>query len=418
MKPSVLLVNTTDAEDLLVYPIGLDYLVSALEAAGAAEVSGLDLALCASAEQEARLVEALSGAHYEVIGFNLRNLCDQTTKRIQYVPRLARLIETARRALDGRPAVIAVGGAGASLAPETILAEVGADVLISGDGEAGFFELLDDLSRGGASRRVIEARTDIREIEYRRGAFGSLEEYARRDADGNLQSRRGCSMACDYCSYPVIEGAAVRMRDPERVAEEFVQLERFGFKKIFIVDAIFNSPLRHAKEVLRAIEKRKTRTEWTGFFSPKFIDTELLELVKATNGGRPLKLTIESGSNAMLESLHKGFDKEDILRATRLCREVGVPFSFTVLFGGVGEDRQTVVESLALIQEAQPAYVSASIGVYVYPKTPLARRTLGRIWNNEEELMGKTVYPVDREMVRALVEEGLRGSPFPVYLHI
>jgi radical SAM superfamily enzyme YgiQ (UPF0313 family) len=418
-RPSVLLVNTTDARDLLVYPIGLDYIASVLSRQAAADVVGLDLALSGETSMEEQLRGALSAEDFEVIGFNLRNLCDQTIKRVEYVPLLRSLVGATRRALlaRGKTSIIAVGGAGASLAPSTILREVDADVLISGDGEAGFLELLRRLDTGDAPRGIIVAETDITEIAYARGTFGDITQYAARKADGNLQTRRGCSFACDYCSYPVIEGRSVRMREPEIVAEEMLQLERFGFKKVFIVDAIFNSPLKHAKRVLRAFAEAKTKAEWTGFFSPKYIDREILELIKETHGGNPLKLTIESGSDEMLKSLAKGFDKSEIIAATELCREAGVPFSFTVLFGGPGESEATVAESIELITSAKPEYLSASIGVYVYPQTPLAKRTVGRIWNNEEELMGKTIVPVDREAVKKQLESGLAGSPFPIYIH-
>lgn len=418
MKTSLLLVNTSDASDLLVYPIGLDYLVSTLKQAGVEDITCLDLAM--SSEPAEQVVErAVTQRSYDVIAFNLRNLCDQTTKRIQYVPLLATLVKAARTGLEKsqRTSAIVLGGAGASLAPTSILREVGADALVAGEGESALLTVLQRVDAGLPLESIMRGDVHLDGLKYQRGAWGYVKEYVARGAEGNLQTKRGCAFACDYCSYPVIEGTSVRMRSPDDVADEFLQLQRMGFRKVFIVDAIFNSPPRHAKKVLQALKKAETTLEWTGFFSPKYIDRELLELIRITNGGKPLKLTIESGSDAMLDSLNKGFTREDILRTTALCREVGMPFSFTVLLGGVGENAETVAESLSLIAQESPQYASISIGMYVYPKTPLAKRTVGRIWNQEDELMGQTVYPVDRAAIEKQVKDMLAGCAFPVYLH-
>lgn len=139
--------------------------------------------------------------------------------------------------------------------------------------------------------------------------------------------------------------------------------------------------------------------------------------MKETHGGAPLKLTIESGSNAMLRSLAKGFVADDVRAATRLCRRMKVPFSFTVLFGAEGETEATVAETLDLVAGEKPEYLSASIGVYVYPSTPLALRTRGRLWSTDEELLGQTLIPVERESIERQIEARLAGCGFPVYVH-
>lgn len=411
---SALLINASEGDDPLVYPIGLDYLASSLSRAGI-EIRCLDLALCKPSSRENLLRKTLSGRGWDIVAFNLRNVCDQTSKEIRYIPALKKLAGIARTALEDT--IIAVGGSGASLAPDIIMKETGADVVIAGDGEAGFGEILNGMEDGTVKGKIIRARADIGSISYRRGSWGSVKEYARLGADGNLQTRRGCGKRCAYCAYPVIEGHSVRLRDPEIAAGEFLQLERLGFKKIFIVDAVFNDPLSHAKQVLRELRAAGTRAEWTGFFSPRHIDRELLDLVRVTGGGRPLKLTIESGSDAILKALGKDFRRDHIASAAGLCRKAGVPFSFTVLFGGPGENRGTIAETCDLIMKLEPSYVSASIGVYVYPQTEMANRTKGSLWRREEELLGDTVLPVNRTAVKKQVESLLAGSPFPVYVH-
>ncbi|OGI05638.1 MAG: hypothetical protein A2X41_12870 [Candidatus Margulisbacteria bacterium GWE2_39_32] len=359
-----------------------------------------------------RLQETVKTRQYDIIAFNLRNLCDQTVAGSFYIPLLKELIEYARLAA-GSNQLIAIGGAGASISPEQIMRKVNADAVIAGDGEAGFAELIRLLNKGHEiTGTVISSRTDLHRSSYIRGSWGYLEPYLELGVDGNLQTKRGCNRLCVYCSYPIIEGPHIRLRNPVVVAEEFLQLERIGFKKIFIVDAVFNNPLHHAKEVLRAMIAAKSTTEWTGFFCPKYIDQELLDLVNSTNGGHPVKITIDSGSDTILSSLSKGFTRSDIVSATKLCRKSGIPFSFTVLFGGPGENIETIAETCELIKETKPEYVSASIGIYVYPQTKLASMCA----YEEHELLGTTSYPVNRGGVKFQVEKHLEGCAFPVYL--
>lgn len=418
MNPSVLLINTSIPDILYVYPLGLDYLASSLRQAGT-HVDCLDLAICEPEQQEVALRKKLTEERYDFVAFNLRNLCDQSPTRVRYIPGIQKIILQARQLLtdQNKEATLVLGGAAASLAPDFLLHHMGVDAVVCGDGEAGFAELFERCRHRKVKGELIRASTDISSIVYSRGSWGHIDEYLKRGADGNLQTKRGCNQVCVFCSYPVIEGKSIRMRDPVLAAREFLQLEARGFKKIYIVDAVFNNPLSHAKEVLSEFRKAGTRAEWTGFFSPKLVDRELLRLVKATHGGRPLKLTIETGSDAMLDALGKGFTRREIAMATRLCREEDVPYSFTVLLGGPGENRDTIAETCELILNEKPAYVSASIGVYLYPKTRLAEATRDTLWNSETELFGNMIYPVERDVIKRQFEETLSKSGFPVYVH-
>lgn len=417
-KPSTLLINMPCGTNQLVYPLGLDYLSHSLTSAEI-DLTCLDLSLFNKESGLIELDRMLTAKHFDVVGFSLRNLCDQRKGGLLYVPVLKELVALTRQSLKKRETqtLIAVGGAGASLAPEAILEDCGADVIVSGDGETPYITLCNNPHDSSIKGRVISQDSKMKEIAYRRGSWSPIAPYMQIGADGNIQTKRGCNQKCRYCSYPVIEGAAVRVRDVETVAEEFVQLEALGFKKIFIVDGVFNNPPRHAKRVLQALAARKTSAEWTAFFTPKFIDRELLELIKLTNGGKPLKLTIESGSDSVLEALEKGFCAADIIKATELCREMNVPFSFTILFGGPGENNTTVAETCELINRTKPFYVSASIGMYIYPQTPLARLTQGAIWKDVRELMGETIYPVETESIRLQLLQSLAKVDFPLYLH-
>ena len=61
-----------------------------------------------------------------------------------------------------------------------------------------------------------------------------------------IQTKRGCSCRCAYCSYPALEGGAVRPRDPGEVCDEIARLKNdLGVPFVFFSDSVFNDEEGH-----------------------------------------------------------------------------------------------------------------------------------------------------------------------------
>ena len=57
----------------------------------------------------------------------------------------------------------------------------------------------------------------------------------------NVQTKRGCSFHCVYCTYPRVEGRRVRLRGPEAVADEMEGLmDETGVRHFFVVDSVLD----------------------------------------------------------------------------------------------------------------------------------------------------------------------------------
>jgi len=414
----ILLVNVSTYRKVYVYPIGLDYLKSYLESNGFSDIETLDLALVPESLHKQELIQKLS-VQFDVIAFSFRNITDQLHHGRQYTPVVKDLIDFTRQVVRGynHQTTLVVGGAGFSLLPEKMIELVGADYGISGEGEVAFLQLLHRLKKNlPTHQKIFFSKVPLAEIEYTRGSWGYVDEYQGIGAWGNIQSKRGCNRKCVYCSYPVIEGKMFRLRDPDLVAKEALQLEKLGFTQLYFVDATFNNPLMHGKEILKSFKKYGVTASWKGFFNPD-IDQELLNLVKETNGDQIIRFTIESGSDKMLQSLQKGFTVEYIEKAIALCKKNNMQFAFTVMFGAPGETRETILETCRFINKHQPVHVSAGFGVFIYPQTPLAELTKGTLWNSEEELLFSTQVPFEREENKRLIESELSkaGVEFIIY---
>jgi hypothetical protein len=78
----------------------------------------------------------------------------------------------------------------------------------------------------------------------------------------------------------------------------------------------------------------------------------------------------------MLKNLGKSFTVDAIRDSSRLCRESGMDFAHYLLFGGPGENRETVLESFTLMDELCPTAVIAMTGIRIYPGTAIYRQAL------------------------------------------
>jgi radical SAM superfamily enzyme YgiQ (UPF0313 family) len=75
----------------------------------------------------------------------------------------------------------------------------------------------------------------------------------------------------------------------------------------------------------------------------------------------------------MLENYKKSFTREDIIRSSKLCSTLQIHHCHYLLFGGPGEDEETIEESFQLMDQVDPTAVIAMLGIRIYPGTELEK---------------------------------------------
>jgi radical SAM superfamily enzyme YgiQ (UPF0313 family) len=199
----------------------------------------------------------------------------------------------------------------------------------------------------------------------------------------NLQTKRGCPFKCCYCTYPIINGSRVRVREPGEICEEWsILIDQYNCQYIDLVDDIFNHPAGHAEEVCREIIRRDIRCGWTAFIHPKDVSEELFPLMKKA-GCIGVEIGVDSLSDKVLEGLGKSFSSTDVEHVSGLCRKADLKFAYYLMFGGPGEDINTVEKTFTLCRRFNPTAVIALVGIRIYPSTLLARIA------SEEEVVNK-----------------------------
>jgi radical SAM superfamily enzyme YgiQ (UPF0313 family) len=187
-----------------------------------------------------------------------------------------------------------------------------------------------------------------------------------------VQTRRGCPLACSYCSTPELEGTQLRMRSPALVVEHLARIAQAGFRKVYFVDNTFNLPRSYAAELCRRLRELQLNLTWRCILYPHQVDEELATAM-AEAGCVEVSLGFESGCPEVLRAMNKRFLPGEVREISDRLAAHGIRRLGFLLLGGPGETKQSMEESLAFAQSLRLEMLKVSVGIRLYPHTPLAR---------------------------------------------
>ncbi len=428
----VLLISAnTDTISMPTLPLGAAGVAAATRSAGH-DVALLNLMF--EEDPNSSVKHSIEHFRPDVIGVSVRNIDDQNMAEPRFLLAPVKEVITNCRSLSEAPIVL--GGAGYSIFPQSALDYLGADVGVQSEGEVVFPLLVDRLGKGrevsdlpgvhlssrfssfprkrestagmdpslrgggnGCSFRQGSGADAEREPR-RRVLVENLDELAlpepslwippgvaKRKLWVPVQSRRGCPLDCTYCSTSLIEGRGIRRRSPAQVVKWLAQLRETGCGNFNFVDNTFNLPLDYAKDLCRHLIRAELDLRFWSIIYPKWVDTELVELMRR-GGCRQISFGFESGSNEMLRSLGKQFDQEEIRAISKMFAEAGIERMGFLLLGGPGETRDSVEESLSFAESLHLEALKITVGIRIYPQTPLATTALAEgILKAEDDLL-------------------------------
>lgn len=380
-SPRVLLVNLNRYDQPYpVYPLGIAYM------AGALRNHGYDTKSWDSRLPEGSLEECIERYRPDYIGLSLRNIdnvqCHNPQSFIHELLACCQKIRAVSRA------VLILGGSGFSVFPKELFELTRVDFGIEGEGEETLPQLLKALSAGlplagisGLHHRAADGtpRHEPRNPSaavFTSEPFHDPELLRRYVADGALpgvQTQRGCPLKCCYCTYPLIEGKRSRYRTGAQVAEEMRRMADLGAKYLFVVDSVFNTRPDHVRDVCDALIRANLGVEWECFLRPsRLLTREVLEMMKAA-GMRHVEFGSDSFSDPVLKRYGKSFCYEEIENVSRLASELKLNYSHFLIVGGPGETPETVEQTIARARSLPGAFYFATIGMRIYPHTPLWR---------------------------------------------
>jgi len=397
----VLLVSSnTERVNMVTIPLGLGLVAGAVRRAGH-DVRLLDL--LNERDPGAAVGREIEALRPDVIGISVRNIDDQNRENPRFLLEQVKPVVDACRLCTAAPIVL--GGAGYSIFPDAALAYLGADLGVSGDGEAAFPALLAGLQAGtdpaALSGVHVAGRSgarppwftdDLDSFPVWDQALTPIADPSSPDLWIPIQSRRGCPNDCSYCSTASIQGRKIRARSPRRVVERVAELAREGYRRFYFVDNSFNIPEGHALEICRWMKELAPGAAWRCILYPHRVREKLVsEMAEA--GCVEVSLGFESGSAAVLREMNKRFTPADVRATSELLAAHAIRRIGFLLLGGPGETRETVEESLAFAASLHFDFLKITVGVRIYRGTPLARRAVeeGMI-SGEDDLLRPRFY--------------------------
>ena len=402
----ILLINPNQMKPP-VTPVAIDFLASMLRSGGYA-VEFLDLAF--ENDVDSALEQKIDD-RFMFIGISLRNIDDSFFATRDFcLARIRPIVKKIRR-LTAAPIII--GGVGYSIFPVAALEYSGADYGIYGDGELSIIQFADAMagksslanipglvakSNGRCFRNQSHA-VDLSALELSDRSTVDNVRYFREGGMVGFETKRGCNASCSYCADRPAKGKITRRRAPEQVAREIEALIDKGIDHFQTCDSEFNIPYDHAVDVCHEFIRRGLgeKARWYAYMAPGRFDKTLASLMKRA-GCVGINFGTDHCNPEILRVLGRTHIADSISEASILCHNHEIICMFDLLLGAPGETPETLREVIEFMKSINPSCVGASMGIRLYPGTPMARALASQMEQNAPGFHG--LEPDNTELLR------------------
>ena len=321
-------------------------------------------------------------------------------------PQFQRTVQTAKDISIKFPEILTViGGHHASIMPDKTLKENnGLDILVYGEGEETFLEVMNKYRENGCDKEEFLKDTE---------SLRAIDGIAFRDEDNNIKinkprkqiadldslpspawdllpverylplpnqylnkpvihmvSIRGCPFDCGFCSNNSVFGRKIRARSPERVVEDIKNVKsKYNIKEISFWDDTMTVNRKWLKRFCNCIIENKVNVTWTCYSRVDTVDFEILKLMKKA-GCWNIFYGYESGNQQLLDNINKGITLEQIRNVNKWTKDAGIEVRASFMIALPGETPELAKRTIDFAIELEPEYAQFSITT-PYPGTKL-----------------------------------------------
>jgi radical SAM superfamily enzyme YgiQ (UPF0313 family) len=307
-------------------------------------------------------------------------------------PQLQFALEISRIAKKYGNSPVVWGGVHPSLLPEQTLENENIDVVVQGEGEETFLELVQALDgkrplssvkgiwykeNGHIKNTGIRPFVDLNQLpplsydlidlgKYRRVLFGIPHQ--------NFFTSRGCSRQCTFCFNTVFNRQRWRAMDPDLAVKRIKDfVTQYHVKGLIINESNFFVNVDRARSILKGIIKEKLDI----VISKVNIDISTLLMLEPEDfdllyraGCRRLPIAIESGSERIRALLKKPADVERLLETSRRLKQSPIVPNFLFMMGFPTETKSDLSESISLAFGLIKEHPRAGIYFNIYTPYP------------------------------------------------
>lgn len=294
------------------------------------------------------------------------------------------------------------GGPHPSILPQETLKNEYVDIVVVGEGDITFFELVKALE----GKKVLK---DVRGIVYKNNGqivtspprelldvetllptpweLVDVEKYIHPDfylkkTNRTLdigQTSRGCPYQCGFCCSATLRKRLWRSISVKKSLDMIINdVQRFKLDGIWLRDDNFYVDSERTRAICQGMVDRKLRIDW--YSSGTRVDSFLRlspETIRAMkeSGAHVLKFGAESGSDRILRLMQKGITVEQTFLANLKAKEWGIHPAYAFMAGFPTETFEEVnmtIEAMRRLRRDNPDAELESVSIYTaLPGTPM-----------------------------------------------
>jgi radical SAM superfamily enzyme YgiQ (UPF0313 family) len=197
---------------------------------------------------------------------------------------------------------VVMGGIHATTCADEVMERV--DAVVTGEAEAVWRQVLDDVGHGNLQRRYDGGRAELNEVPPARHDLLRTGYFF-----GAIQTTRGCPLSCSFCSVTAVNGPRYRQRPIADIVREFCLIREVAV--LVVDDNLIGTRPEHiarAKDLFRAMIGAHLRKQWIAQVTINFADDEELMSLAARAGCRGVFIGFESPTRDGLQELGKKFN--------------------------------------------------------------------------------------------------------------
>ncbi|MHA1558650.1 MAG: B12-binding domain-containing radical SAM protein [Alphaproteobacteria bacterium] len=338
-------------------PMGLAYLASSLEQAG----------------HKVRIVDSvnMNYSHKEIYR-EIKNFEPDVVGSDSFTASIYESLKILKNVKESLSNCITVLGGyhSTALAKEILMQHPYVDIIVKGEGEKTFVELLEKKKvkqysavKGIAYRynnRIVEnePRERIKDLDSipfpayhllpmkkksgTHNRFNIQRDVKHVGTIGRILTSRGCPHNCAFCSSHCMWGGKIYLRKAEKIVEEIKLLtDKYNIKLIKISDETFAIDKKRTEKISNLLKKEKIDVSFGCNTRTNLFDKYTASLLKKM-GCNLVFFGFESGVQKTLNFLNKNISINDSINAVKKAKDEGLNIMGNFIIGVPGETKENI----------------------------------------------------------------------------
>jgi anaerobic magnesium-protoporphyrin IX monomethyl ester cyclase len=296
-------------------------------------------------------------------------------------------IGAAKRVREVSDVPIVWGGWHVSLLPEESIRSPYVDIIVRGQGEKTFANLVQEIEENGnlveipgitfkkGEEIVSTADAPIVPLDQLDPMPYDLIDINRYYPHFSYLSSIGCPMSCGFCADAVVYKRRWKGMNSLRLAEEITRLAQklsWRIKSVYFIDNNFFVDPERVRIFCNELVKRGTRLTWEALGHPRqlaALDDSFYKLLRQSGCYRIL-IGAESGSQTILDYINKKASVEDILLFVKKCQSNQIIPVLSFICGFPKSPIDDLRETVFFINEAKRINQNTEVKLFFFTPYP------------------------------------------------